>query len=155
MSSTFLLFLWLFCIYFQQLTSIIIYCRLSVFTPHYKRTRIARNRAAVLNHYAHPRTVRDVCPLADYRAPDRGLPHATAFGDKADFTCGMTAKEDKTAPCRVGRAAPGATDSQTASSYAWQGVFVDCLQHSQCWCKRKNAKTLKIMHFLPFFSALK
>ena len=30
-------------------------------------------------------------------------PHATAFGDKADFTCGMTAKEDKKTPARVGR----------------------------------------------------
>ena len=29
--------------------------------------------------------------------------HATAFGDKADFTCGMTAKEDKKTPARVGR----------------------------------------------------
>jgi len=109
MSSTFLLFLHLFYNYFQELTSIIIYCRLSVFTPHYKRTRIARNRAAVLNHYAHPRAVRDVCPLADYRAPDGGASQAAASGDEADFTCGMTAKEDKTAPCRVGRAAPGAT----------------------------------------------
>lgn len=34
-------------------------------------------------------------PLADYRAPDGGLPHAAASGDKAYFTCGMTAKEDK------------------------------------------------------------
>ena len=42
-------------------------------------------------------------PLADYRAPDGGLPHAAASGDKADFTCGMTAKEDKKVPARVGR----------------------------------------------------
>ena len=51
----------------------------------------------------HPRAVRDVCPIADYRAPDGGASLAAASGDKADFTCGMTAKEDKKTPARVGR----------------------------------------------------
>ena len=73
------------------------------FYLYYKQSWIARNRAAVLNYYAHPRAVRDVCTLADYRAPDGGVPHAAAPGDEADFTCGMTAKEDKKTPARVGR----------------------------------------------------
>ena len=80
MSSTFLLFLCFFYIYFQQLTPIVTYCRLSILPLYYKRSRIARNRATVLNHYAHPRAVRDDCPLADYRAPDGGAAHAAAPG---------------------------------------------------------------------------
>ena len=31
------------------------------------------------------------------------MPHAAASGDEADSTCGMTAKEDKKTPARVGR----------------------------------------------------
>ena len=42
-------------------------------------------------------------PLADYRAPDGGAPHAAASGDEAISTCGMTAEEDKKTPARVGR----------------------------------------------------
>jgi len=30
----------------------------------------------------HPRTVRDVCPLADHRAPDGDAAHAAARGDE-------------------------------------------------------------------------
>ena len=43
---------------------------------------IACNRVVVLIHYAHPLAVRDVCPIADYRAPDGGVPHAAAFGSE-------------------------------------------------------------------------
>jgi hypothetical protein len=42
-------------------------------------------------------------PLADHRAPDGGVPHAAAPGDEAISTSGMTAKEDKKTPARVGR----------------------------------------------------
>ena len=49
------------------------------------------------------RAVRDVCPIADHRAPDGGVPHAAAPGDEAISTSGMTAKEDKKTPARVGR----------------------------------------------------
>ena len=51
----------------------------------------------------HPRAVRDVCPIADHRAPDGGVPHAAAPGDEAISTSGMTAEEDKKTPARVGR----------------------------------------------------
>ena len=51
----------------------------------------------------HPSAVRDVCPLADHRAPDGGAAHAAASGDEGDSTCGMTTKEDKKTPARVGR----------------------------------------------------
>ena len=49
----------------------------------------------------HPRVVRDVCPLADHRAPDGGVSHAAASGDESVSTCGMTSKEDKKTPARV------------------------------------------------------
>ena len=65
------------------------------FYLYYKQSWIARNRAAVLNYYAHPRAVRDVCPLADYRAPDGGNALTSAPGAVADTTCWMTSKEDK------------------------------------------------------------
>ena len=65
------------------------------------------------------RAVRDVCPLADHRAPDGGIPHAAASGDEAISTSGMTAKEDKkTLRLRQGFAETGCKRWTEASAHS-------------------------------------
>ena len=75
------------------------------------------------------------CPrclsLADYRAPDGGVPHAAAFGDEAISTCGMTAKEDKKTPARVGRV-PGLILAQRWGRPSLAGGLFPCRKAELC-----------------------